>query len=140
MKLCSTLSAVPSKPRLLMTYRTEELIRASCLQCGNEVPYGARSDSKFCCPACRNRYHNIRKNKIASLKNKILGKLETNYEILDICRQEGKEKVEIADLELMGFNRNYMTMSIKESNHRVCGCFDIFYRMNDVSIWKIDRR
>ena len=97
-----------------------------CLECGDELGYG-RADRKFCSDACRNRFHNRHVQSSRRFKQKVNLALDRNYDILDSIRKTSLKSIEVADLENMGFRKDYFTSYVKRSTKELYMCYDIKY-------------
>ena len=111
-----------------------------CLECGDRIGYG-RSDRKFCCDACKNRFHNRHAMSSRRYRQKVCLALDRNYDILESLRKTSIRSIGMADLENMGFNRNYFTSYVKRSTREMFMCYDIKYSVfhgKVVTISKLD--
>lgn len=97
-----------------------------CLECGDRIVYG-RSDRKFCCDACKNRFHNRRSSSSRHYRQKIHSALERNYFILDSLRRTSLRNIPMSDMENMGFSREYFTSYSRQSSRETFMCYDIEY-------------
>ena len=97
-----------------------------CLECGDAVPYG-RQDRKFCCPECKNRYHNRRTRTKRHYQLKVINILEQNYHVLERLVRMGIKSIEKTDLALLGYNFDFFTSYRKVSRRNEYRCFDIRY-------------
>ena len=79
-----------------------------CLECGDEIRYG-RSDKKFCCEECKNRWHNRQSQGSRHFRQKVTSALEKNYIILDALRKTTLRGIPVSDMESMGFRREFFT-------------------------------
>ena len=111
---------------------------AVCLECGDPIAYG-RMDKKFCSAACKNRYHNKVARDRHSVRLKVVNILERNYAILESLAEMGTTSIRIADISLMGFNKEFMTSCRKAGSHMECWCFDISYICTATRIFNIVR-
>lgn len=122
-----------------MDYKTiskEEELR--CLECGNEFEYG-RTDKKFCCNLCKNRYHNKRNKDVRNMKSKVWHVLEKNHSILSKLVRMGIRSVELPKLATLGFDINYSTSYHKINRREEFTCFDIIYDLSPSKIFGIKR-
>ena len=108
-----------------MKYSSEETI-PHCLECGNPLPYG-RKDRKFCCPACKNRYHNREARQWRFRYASTIGILQKNHDILHHLIQIGIRSIPKTDLIQLGYRQGYVTSSGRDGRRTVCRCFDIVF-------------
>lgn len=97
-----------------------------CLECGDRIVYG-RSDRKFCCDACKNRFHNRRSGNSRHYRQRIHSALERNYFILDSLRRTSLRNIPMSDLVNMGFSREYFTSYSGNASEETYMCYDIRY-------------
>ena len=122
-----------------MAYKIPQREDQHCLMCGNEIHYG-RSDKKFCCDACRNRYHNNRSVEIRAYRNRVITALSVNYRILDTLIKQKKDSALLGELEEIGFRPCFITSCSKDRNgHKECSCFDIRYCQTAAKVFQIRR-
>lgn len=121
-----------------MAYRIENDDRPFCLECGGEIEYG-RHDRKFCCPECKNKYHNRQHHYRRTVHLRIIGTLNRNYEILNRLLMADVTSISLGDLSQMGYNMNFMTSCRKVKGHEECRCFDIRYFSTATRIFNIER-
>ncbi len=110
----------------------------SCLECGTTL-YG-RANKRFCCESCKNRYHNKRYQAERNLKLRIKTVLDRNYSILSSLVSGNVYSVERQDLQLLGFNIDYMTAFSKIHNRECCSCYDISFIRTPTRIYNIHRK
>ncbi len=110
----------------------------SCLECGTTL-YG-RANKRFCCESCKNRYHNKRYQAERNLKLRIKTVLDRNYSILSSLVSGNVYSVDRQDLQLMGFNIDYMTAFSKIHNRECCSCYDISFIRTPTRIYNIRRK
>lgn len=113
-----------------------------CLECGEEIDYG-RGNKKFCCPRCKNSYHNKRVQHARAVKARVQNTLEKNYSILDRLLKNGVTSLSLTELKDYGFNMDYFTSYSKIRRHDEFSCFDIrFIVMSSsvTSIWRPESR
>lgn len=97
-----------------------------CIECGDIIGYG-RTDRKFCCEKCKNRYNN-RKNKIIrNLKLRIRNALERNYRILENLVRSGVPSIGLDEISMMGYHVEYSTSYHKAGKKNIYWCYDIKY-------------
>ncbi len=111
---------------------------ARCLQCGEEISYG-RSDKKFCCEACKNRYHNRKMNALRAFRSRVTGKLEKNHEVLEAILCSGQDGMELMQAESLGFSPSFVTSFKKVRSKIELGCYDILYRMSEDKISSVHK-
>ncbi|MBQ9184884.1 MAG: hypothetical protein IJ151_03300 [Bacteroidales bacterium] len=108
-----------------------------CLECGKEMVYG-RPDRKFCCPSCKNRYHNRSESASKRIKLRVQHILEKNYRILLTFLESGIRDVPLSSLTVMGFNPLYFTSSVKQKKCSICMCFDIIYHLTARNVYNME--
>lgn len=123
-----------------MAYKIEDMEHpVYCLNCGEEIPSG-RPDKKFCSTACKNRWHNRKKNQFRGVvEQRVLRILERNHSILDKLERLGVRSVDRTTLVGLGFNLEYVTSYRKSGVHHQYACFDIHYEQTPTRIKKIVR-
>lgn len=121
-----------------MKYEAEEK-KGKCLECGDSLPYGSRSDMKFCSSSCKSRWHYVNGNHLKGLRLKTIGALDRNHAILESLLAKGITCVDIQDIVQMGFNINYMTSYHKVRRHDEYRCFDIKYILTPSRMTGIER-
>lgn len=111
-----------------------------CLQCGNDMGYG-RSDRKFCCEVCKNRYNNSRRYVHSAYKEKINRELEKNYSILVSLVKMGIDQVPLGEAQSMGFNTHLVTAVTRTGRRPVFNyfCYDISFKISESRIFNIQR-
>ena len=109
---------------------------AVCLECGDEIRYG-RSDKKFCCDACKNRYHNRQAHDSRQFRQMVHSILDRNYLILDSLRRTTLKNIPLSDLVKMGFRKEFFTSYRKSSRCEIFMCYDIKYCVKDGMITSI---
>lgn len=123
----------------LMDYGKKKLRTAStCLECGDRIRYG-RSDKRFCCEDCRNKYNNALAKSGRMTRRKVLSHLSKNYDILENLLKSGVESVDMMDLVAMGFAPAFVTSFKKLRSRYEFGCFDIKYIMTADRIYSISK-
>jgi len=118
--------------------KQNEETKANCLECGTELEYG-RTDRKFCCPTCKNRYNNRKYYDIRSLHTRIRGILEKNYTILDKLIKLDISSMDMGDIVQWGFNPEYSTGHRKVRGHNEYRCYEIKYLISSSRIFNIER-
>jgi len=107
-------------------YRYEQLKR-HCLECGDILVYG-RANRKFCCEACKNKWHNRRKSiSWERYEQKIIHILERNHQILCHLVETGVTSIEVTDLARLGYEFDYVTSYRREGKRQLFQCFEIRY-------------
>ncbi len=97
-----------------------------CLECGHKIKYG-RTDKKFCCDKCRNRYNNAQIKVGRAYKRRVMKALAANYDILDRLVKAGVSSMELFDLVNLGFVLEAVTSHRRVRHHDEYACFDIKY-------------
>ena len=121
-----------------MEYKIDVGTAHNCLECGKELNYG-RTDRKFCCEDCKNKYHN-RKNRNSRITHlRVLSALNRNYEILDKLFKSGVKSIDLIDITTMGFRAEYSTGYIKSGKHQLYHCFEYSYIITQSKISRIDK-
>jgi len=123
-----------------MGYKIEDMKHpVYCLYCGDEIPSG-RPDRKFCCQACKNRWHNRKKYQHRGVvEQRVLRILERNHGILDKLLRVGVNSLDRLTLVGLGYNPEYVTSYRKSGVHHQYACFDIHYEQTPTRIKKIVR-
>lgn len=121
-----------------MYEETEEQQRGRCLECGDVLPYG-RSDMKFCCSSCKNRYHYARVGHLKGVRLRTIGALDRNHEILGTLLKRGVTSISIPDLGQMGYRFDCVTSYHKVRNHDEYRCFDIKYFLSPSRVFGLSR-
>ena len=104
-----------------------------CLECGDEIIYG-RSDKKFCCTSCKNKYNYFNSLRAERYRQKILAALNRNYQILDRIMTAGADSIDLEDAICMGFDPYIVTSHRKTRSREEYSCFDIKYIMTPTRI------
>jgi len=120
-----------------MGYEKRET-QTACLQCGDKIVYG-RADKKFCCPACKNKYHNKLSSQSKQARQMTVKLLEENYKILENLLRAGISSILIEDIEGLGFTTKLFTSSHRGRRGSIYYCFDIGYRMSEARLFRIER-
>ena len=103
----------------------------TCRSCGEKLR--GRSDKKFCNDFCRNQYNNQLKADSHQFTRKINNVLCKNRRILEhimICAKQpgGTIKTTLNELDLMGFNFNYIThYETNETGKTYYYCYEYAY-------------
>ena len=122
-----------------MDYVKKEKKMPVCLECGDKIGYG-RSDKKFCCEDCKNRYYNGLSKGSRKFKRKVMVRLTKNYQILEQIIKSGESSVELTDLVSFGFTPDTVTGFHKNRfKSDEYWCFDIKYRMTDSRVYSISK-
>lgn len=116
----------------------EERYGSHCLECGDSLTYGRR-DRKFCCPQCKNRFHNRLRRVESELRSDVTAHLNTNYQILSWLLRCRRRNATLEELLLMGFDANYFTFSRKAGCHMEYRCYDIAYFMTGRKVFHLWR-
>lgn len=113
---------------------------------GCETEYEAnRLNQTFCTPKCKNRYHNniqrverIRKIEIQKITKDTNLILWQNRALL---KERFGEKVQLQDLESLGFKRNHITtFGNNEDGDNQLFCYDYGYEFIDAETIKIIKK
>lgn len=118
----------------------KEIPEQKCLQCGNDMGYG-RSNRKFCCETCKNRYNNSRRYVHTAYRDKVNRNLERNYGILNTLVKMGIDQIPLSEAQSMGFNPHLVT-AISRTGRRPTyhySCYDISFKISDSRIFNIQR-
>ena len=111
-----------------------------CLECGDVLQYGSgRSDRKFCCDTCKNRFHNRNMQISRRYRQRITSVLERNYDILDSLRRTSFRNIPMDDLENMGFNKTFFTSYVRCPSLETYMCFDIKYCVSRGTVTSISK-
>ena len=121
-----------------MDYRSMDQERSFCLEWGEPIVYG-RTDKKFCCESCKNRFNNRKIRNSRNMKQRIWNALEKNHSILESLIKLGIVSIRLPDLCSLGFNPEYSTSYHKVGNHKEFRCFDIVYYLSESRIFGIRR-
>lgn len=123
----------------MMRYKILESLQEEekCLECG-QVYYG-RTNQKFCCESCKNRFNNRKSQALRNTKLRIMTIIDRNYSILSKLVKEQRYSMSLFDLCTMGYNIDYMTSYCKISRHEHCGCYDISFIKTPARIYNIRR-
>lgn len=109
-----------------------------CPQCGRE--FSGRTDKLYCSIACKNRYHNTERDKIAKIRKRTLQHLSDNYSILELVLKSGRTSISLQDICEMGFDPAVITNCGKDGKgHAVFRCFDIIYSRSETKVFNIGR-
>ncbi len=104
-------------------------IQIQCLECGRDIIQG-RSDRKFCCDACKNRWHNKHRYPLrVALEASVLLALDRNHTILSRLARMGVTTIDLVSLMHLGYNINYITSYRKTGHRQICTCFDYQYEL-----------
>lgn len=112
--------------------------KSKCLECGTTMSYG-RSDRKFCCEKCKNKYNNREKINLRSCKTKVDRAIQKNYDILRSLLKSGITQLPISELYAMDFNPTFITSYTRCGKHTVFSCYDISFIISDSRIFNIHR-
>ncbi len=122
---------------LCRTMEEEGFFISHCLECGDEIAYGKRSDSKFCCDRCRHRWHY--RSRVGMLRSKERQErcLEKNYEILLSIYESGLRSIDLPKLTAMGFRSEFASTVVRGRTSLLMTCYDISYKMSDTKVFGI---
>lgn len=109
-----------------------------CLECGSPLGYG-RLDRKFCCPSCKNRWHNERRHPGRDrVVARVMRILETNRDILARLVRMGIRELDRRTLLQLGFNPDYFTSFQWVGRRRqLYSCYDYTYELTPSRIKRI---
>lgn len=110
-----------------------------CLECGEPLAEYGRRDRKFCCPHCKDDWHNRNRRDLRSLRMKLETALSRNYVILDAMLDAGMTSARIEDLVQVGFKTDYVSSFRKSGRKDVVWCYDIKYVLTGTRITQIER-
>ena len=130
--------AVHKSNVMLMDYEKRMRRIPTCLECGDKIRYG-RTDKKFCCEDCRNRYYNELTRSGKAFRRKILSQLMANYQVLDRLFKAEVQSIDIIDAVTMGFVPGVVTSYRRVGKHDEFCCFDIKYIMTNMRIYSISK-
>ena len=110
-----------------------------CLECGLEIKYG-RPDKKYCCPKCKDTYH----NRISMDKRKYIRKVNEaimkNYRILSSLLDENVKSIDMIDIVNLGYIPSILTSCTRRRGRMDdCACFDIKFKMSPTRIHCIEK-
>ena len=110
-----------------------------CLECGLEIKYG-RPDKKYCCPKCKDTYH----NRISMDKRKYIRKVNEaimkNYRILSSLLEENVKSIDMIDIVNLGYIPSILTSCTRRRGRMDdCACFDIKFKMSPTRIHCIEK-
>lgn len=127
--------------KLLINAQMKEYViadKSKCLECGTKMTYG-RSDKKFCCEKCKNKYNNREKINLRSCKTKVDRSIQRNYDILRSLLKAGVAELPLSELLAMDFNPSFVTSFTRCGRHTVLSCYDISFIISDTRIFNIHR-
>lgn len=122
----------------IMEYKNEKNDAERCLECGDVITYG-RPDKKFCCSACKNRWHNREGKGVRIYKLRVRSALDRNYMILNDLLKLGVQKMDMLQLRGLGYDPGYVTAMDLSGRRREFMCYDIRFRMSDHQISGISK-
>lgn len=122
-----------------MGYELKKREQRFCLECGEPLDYGDRSDKKFCSCGCRNTYHNKSHHNGRVIKHRITAALEHNHDVLGKLLRMGVTAMSLVDLAQMGFKPEYITSFIKRGTRTECHCYDMRYYQTPTRIFSLAR-
>ena len=111
-----------------------------CLECGNPIAYGSRTDKKFCSEGCKNRWHNRKSRNSRLFRIRVMHALEKNYRILSGLIKAGVEMVPVMTLEQMGFDFSHITGYRKGRKSAEMWCYDISFTVTETVVKSISRQ
>ncbi len=121
------------------TTGTEDTMRRRCLECGDEIPYGGRTDRIYCCDACKSRHNYLTRKSVQFGRAHTLSVLSKNYEILEQLIDKQERYAAIPELMFRGFKPEYMTSCRKKVRYHECSCFDIRYNMDTARVFAVSK-
>lgn len=119
-------------------YMSTEEPMGVCLECGKPLRSG-RSDRKFCCVACKNKYNNRRARNSRNFMSRVWSILQKNHMILSNLIRLGVDEISCADLSALGFNYECITSWRRIRGHIEVRCFDIVYIVTEKKVFGIRR-
>lgn len=119
------------------TMEEEGYLISHCLECGDEIAYGKRSDSKFCCDRCRHRWHYRNRWGMLRSKERQDRCLEKNYEILLSVYESGLRSIDLPQLTAMGFRSEFASTVVRGRTSLLMTCYDFSYKMSETKIFGI---
>lgn len=99
-----------------------------CMECGHKIKYG-RTDKKFCCDKCRNKYNNAQTRAGRAYRRRVMNAISGNYDILDNLLRTGITAIDLFELVNLGFVIEAVTSHRRMRHHDEYACFDIKYKM-----------
>lgn len=109
-----------------------------CLECG-AILYG-RPDKKFCNVSCKNKYNGRLRYRTTRVKNRIVGILMRNHDILSRMEDEGRTCAELCDLAIEGFVPSCITGHRRgRYNHDEYACFDFRFYLSGTRLFNLHR-
>lgn len=133
-KLKRMMKQMPYHYKTGFTLKKREL---HCLECGDPLPYGSRTDRKFCSEKCRHDFHNERRAQIQGIHLRVCNAIDKNYRILHFLLDRGSTGATMTELLMMGFRPEYMTSCSRESRFVECRCYEISYRLSAARLFKL---
>jgi len=114
--------------------------KTGCLECGEPLErYEGRTDRKFCCQQCKNRYHYKEVRVSRNIKARITSQLDRNHEVLDGLLKLGITTLDRTEATLLGMDLNVMTACHSTRGHTECSCYDITYRITETKVCNISK-
>lgn len=110
-----------------------------CLECGSRISYGSRTDRKFCCDKCKNRWHNKRARNSRLFRIRVISALEKNYKILSDLIKMDVDMVPVTVLGQMGFDFSHITGYRKVRKSTEMWCYDISFIVTETLVKSISR-
>ena len=109
-----------------------------CLNCGK--PISGRADKRFCCSRCKNEWNNSLNGPARHRRNRVLGILDKNYQVLKMVLESGERAPELTSLADAGFRSEYVTEFRRIRRGRdEYRCFDISYNKTETRLYNIRR-
>ncbi|MBQ1208849.1 MAG: hypothetical protein IIX64_00020 [Bacteroidales bacterium] len=118
---------------------TQDNYHSFCLECGDEISYGKRSDSKFCCDRCRCRWHNRHMQGKRRQKEKAERIMEKNHQILIDLLEKGENSIDLLQIKNQGFRPEYASTVLKGRTSMTMSCYNISYKMTEQKIFGIKK-
>ena len=120
----------------MLTKKDEYLLY--CEECGHPILSGRRG-RKFCCAACKNRWHNRKKDPPRDREvSRVVKILISNREILCKLVKMGITSIDRLTLLRLGFDLEYSTsFRWVGRSHQVFTCFDYTYELTPSRVKQI---
>lgn len=121
-----------------MQYRIIDPKLTHCMECGSEIEYG-RSDKKFCCVDCKNRYYNRQTRTDRAVKRRIYSSITHNYKVLSMLLKKGVRTISIVDAITLGFRPGVVTSHCRKRRHDEYTCLDIKFIITNSKLIGIEK-